>query len=109
MSMIRQPNIGSKLAAVWFLLAGLLPINPAGAAGHVLQEVKEGKAFQGKIERATYDRNGVAWIGTFHQLFRLDGKRATLVDSSGSKDRRLAIAPGGERYAWMDNRRAAFG
>src|SRR5262245_36570155 len=97
-------------AAAWaILVAGLLFGNLALAESKVLAEFREGRDFQGEVQRATYDQNGIAWISTASQLFRIESGRPKLVDSRGGGDRRLVLAPGGERYAWLTNSVDTFG
>ena len=109
MSRVFSMNVARKVAAVGFLLAGPPNIGAALAEGRVFLEFEDGVDFQGQVRHATVDQHGVAWIATHRQLFRVEHGRPVLVDSRSSRDRRLAIAPGGERYAWLDSRKAGFG
>ena len=88
-------------------LAGLFAVGQAFAADLIL-ELKAGRDFQGEVRSASYDPRGIAWVATTYQLFRAENGRTRLVDSAGD-DRRIALAPGGERYAWLGSRGAHFG
>ena len=61
------------------------------------------------MQKATIDRHGVAWIATYRKLFRVEHGRPQLVESTRSDERLLSVAPGGERYAWLDSRKAPYG
>jgi hypothetical protein len=89
------------------LLSALVATGPS-LATEVIVDLRAGKDFQGTIRAATYDQRGIAWVATKYQLFKVENGRARLVDSAGD-NRRLAMAPGGYRYAWLDSRAAAFG
>ena len=95
------------LAGAACLLAGLIVACSASAADAIL-ELRAGRDFQGEVRGATYDRQGTTWIATKYQLFRAEPKRVRLIDSAGD-NRRLALAPGGGRYAWLDSGGAVFG
>ena len=97
-----------ELAAITLLVAGTLSTDPAFAARRVLK-FEDGRELQGQVQRATIDRQGVAWIATYRQLFRVVHDRPQLVESSPSRERLLSVAPGGERYAWLDSRIAPYG
>jgi len=91
------------------LIAGLLSISAAIAQPKMGLEFRSGRQFQGNAHRAVFDRSGRAWIATPNELLRVDGTSVTSVDSSGGTGRRLVLAPGGERYAWLTNSTASLG
>jgi hypothetical protein len=110
MASIRYRMFCRNFTAITLLMAGPLSIDPALAAGRVLSRCEYGHNFQGQVQKATIDRHGAAWIATDRQLFRVAHEcKPVLVESSSSRDRLLALAPGGERYAWLDSRNAPYG
>jgi hypothetical protein len=98
-----------RAVAALLMLAGPHSSVPALAAPTVILELRAGEDFQGDIQRVTYDREGVAWIATPRQLFRAEHGDVKLVDSSDDNERRLVLAPGGGRYAWLSHHLASFG
>lgn len=109
MARIRCRSFWRRLATITLLMAGPLFADPALAAGRVLFRFENGRNFQGQVQKATIDRQGVAWIATYGQLFRVEHGRPQLVESSRSDERLLSVASGGERYAWLDSRIAPYG
>jgi hypothetical protein len=85
------------------LLLAFLGFVPAFAQPLVVQRIKVGHGLQGPIRRAAIDRNGKAWIATAHELYAVPDGRAVSSDRTDNKDRELALAPGGGRYAWLTN------
>jgi hypothetical protein len=106
---IRRSASMWKSAAALLLLAGPLPLQPALAEGTVRFELEDGGGLPDSIRKATFDRRGNAWIATYRQLYRMDLGKPIPVASGGKNDRLLALAPGGERFAWLDSRKSSYG
>ncbi len=96
-------------SACSFLLVGLALIDSPVARAQVLHEFNAGREFTGPVQRATFSRDGVAWIATPRELYKVIENSPRQVETTGSKDRRIAMAPGGGRYAWLESGTAPYG
>jgi hypothetical protein len=98
-----------ELAVVCLLLTGPQTFGNAFAEGRVVIELEEGRDFQGRIRHATVDQHGTAWFSTYRDLLKVERGRAVVVVPGVPNGPLVAVAPGGERYALLDSRRAAYG
>ena len=109
MPSVRSPAWWWVLKTVAFFVTGSLLAGAALAQSRVSYEFQAGRDFQGPLQNVVIDRAGHAWISTPRQLYKVEHGSPHLVDFGASSDTRLALAPAGELYAWLNGGSAPFG
>ena len=80
---IRRSKPIWQSAAVLLLLAGPPSIDRAWAEATVLHEFVDGRDFYGRVQLATSDGQGNAWIATYRQLYKVEHGTPVVVSSGG--------------------------
>jgi hypothetical protein len=65
--------------------------------------------YQGAVQRVAFDTAGDAWIATTRALYHAKGGTLEAIDTVVAQNRRLALAPGGNLYAWLGQGEAPAG
>lgn len=75
----------------------------------LVTEFRLGADYQGAVQRVAFDTAGEAWLATTRALYRAKGGSLEAVDSVAQQSRRLALASGGNLYAWLGQGEAPAG
>ena len=109
---IRRAQHGCAWAGMGLLLAQLLSACATSAPPPKVSQISEfhvGADYQGAVQRVAFDTGGDPWIATTRTLYRARGGALEAIDSVMAQSRRLALASGGNLYAWLGQGEAPAG
>lgn len=110
----KYPHFRGATNAWSLVIACLLLTGPQASHTAILDRTVDSEVVdlpdsRGPVRLATVDRHGTTWLATHRELLKVEHGRLSVVVPGVSEGPIPMVAPGGERYALLDSRRAAYG